>query len=184
MAGNILHLRTRVAAAKAQLTDATVCLWISGNQNIARPSFFCITPVFNIYLCSFFFEGMLYLVYRTYMSITKPNVSMPLQWQHRGGRKGVEKKERELPTMDMPFLPRQEALTPKNMVGGSGGVGLSRWVFEVSPCAKTRFLGESFGRRIQDYKYEENILEHWHPGNWTNGYLKFEKVSPFEHDFA
>ena len=72
----------------------------------------------------------------------------------------MEKKERELPTMDMPFLPRQEALTPKNMVGGSGGVGLSCWVFEVSRCAKTRFLGESFGRRIQDYKYEENILEH------------------------
>ena len=52
----------------------------------------------------------------------------------------MEKKERELPTMDMPFLPRQEALTPKNRVGGSGGVGLSCWVFEVSRCAKTRFF--------------------------------------------
>lgn len=153
MAGNILHLRTRVAAAKAQLTDATVCLWIHGNQNISKHHqtfIFFASPLFStsIALFLFFLEGMLYLVYRTYMSITKPNVSMLLQWQHRGGRKGVEKKERELPTMDMPFLPRQEALTPKNMVGGSGAVGLGwvRWVFKVSRCAKTRFSGESFGR--------------------------------------
>lgn len=106
---------------------------------------------------------------------------MPLQWQHRGGRKGVEKKERELPTMDMPFLPRQEALTPKNMVGGSGAVGLGwvRWVFKVSRCAKTRFFGESFGRRIQDYKYEENIFGTLTPWKLDKRILEIRKGISF-----
>lgn len=62
MAGNILHLRTRVAAAKAQLTDATVCLWIHGNQNISKHHqtfIFFASPLFStsIALFLFFWRG-------------------------------------------------------------------------------------------------------------------------------
>lgn len=149
MAGNILHLRTRVAAAKAQLTDATVCLWIYGNQNITRHSFFCITRVFNIYsFVRFFLRGCCTWCTGPTWASQNPTCRCFSNGNIVGVDKVWRRRSVNFQRWTCPSFHDRRRWHRKTWwveVEGLGWVELC-WVFGVSRCAKTRFFGESFGR--------------------------------------